>query len=326
MSKGCHAEGGHLRVLPGAHSAPQRHCVEQPRGSASPSRGGAPWLVLSVFALFVFGIGRVFTIASAQSPNADASAIIASAREALGGEKRLAAIKTFVISGRTRQVQGDNLVPIEFEISCELPDKCVRRDEVPARESGLTASGFSGDTLIQLPAPPTAPAPPAGVPGRGGPPPQLSTQRINTVKQEFVRWWLGMFAASFGSFPVTFTPAGQAEAPQGQADVLDVKGPGDYTARLFVLKDSHLPIMLSWEAPALGSRGRSGDAAPPKPFDSAQGRPVEYRLYYADYRDVDGLKLPFRLRRAVGADTTEETNIDRFRINTRIDARKFAAQ
>jgi len=135
-----------------------------------------------------------------------------------------------------------------------------------------------------------------------------------------------MFAASFSSFPMTFTRAGQAEAPQGEADVLDAKGPANFAARLFVLKDSHLPIMLSWEAPTLGGRGRSGDAAPLKPFDSAQGKPVEYRLYYADYRDVDGLKLPFRLRRAVGADTTEETNIDRYRINTRIDARKFAIQ
>ena len=268
--------------------------------------------VLRVIALSVFGI-CIFTIAilSGQSPGTDATTIIASAREALGGEKRLAAVKTFVISGRTRQIQGDNLVPIEFEISCELPDKCVRRDEVPARESGLTTSGFTGDALIQLPAPPSgAPlsrAVPAGAPGRGGPPPQLSNQRVNTVKQDFARWWLGMFATSFSSVPVTFARAGQAEAPQGQADVLDVKGSANFAARLFVLRDSHLPIMLSWDG-------------------QAQGKPVEYRLYYADYRDVDGLKLPFRLRRAVGADTTEETNVDRYRINTRIDARKFALQ
>jgi hypothetical protein len=181
----------------------------------------------------------------------------------------------------------------------------VRRDEVPARESGLTTSGFNGDALIQLPAPPSGA--PAAVPGRGAAPPQASAQRVNTVKQDFARWWLGMFAASFATFPVTVTRAGQAEAPQGQADVLDVKGPAGFEARLFVLKDSHLPIMLSWQG-------------------QAQGKPVENRLYYADYRDSDGLKLPFRLRRAVGSDTTEETNIDRFRINTRIDARTFAIQ
>ena len=50
---------------------------------------------------------------------------------------------------------------------------------------------------------------------------------------------------------------------------------------------------------------------------------VEQRLYFADYRDVDGLQLPFRIRRAVGADTTEETTFDRFRINARIDPRRF---
>lgn len=242
----------------------------------------------------------------AQAPDADATSVIAAARQALGGETRLASIKTFVITGRTRQVQGDNLVPIEFEIACELPDKCVRRDEVPARESGPTANGFKGDELIQIPAPPTPPAAagnPQAAGGRGAPP-QLAASRVNNAKQDFARWWLGMFAGSFSSFPIAFARAGQAEAPQGQADALDAKGPASFAARLFVLRESHLPIMLSWE----------GQAA---------GKPVEYRLYYADYREVDGFKLPFRLRRAVGADTVEETNIDRYRINARIDPKRF---
>jgi hypothetical protein len=182
----------------------------------------------------------------------------------------------------------------------------VRRDEIPARESGPTSIGFIGEALIQIPALPPAPSGPSGspAPGRAGPPPQLTASRVTNAKQDFARWWLGMFAGSFASFPLTFTRAGQAEAPQGQADVVEAKGPAGFTARLFILKDSHLPIMLSWQG-------------------MVQGKPVENRLYYADYRDVDGFKLPFRLRRAVGADTTEETNVDRFRVNVRIDARKF---
>ena len=51
--------------------------------------------------------------------------------------------------------------------------------------------------------------------------------------------------------------------------------------------------------------------------------PPENRIYFADYRDVDGLKWPFRLRRAIGPDTVEETTFDRFRINTKIDPKKF---
>src|SRR5437763_17145743 len=83
----------------------------------------------------------------------DADSVLAATREALGGEKNLAAIKTFVATGRTRQLRGNNLVPIEFEINCELPDRFVRQDEIPAQDSDITVSGFSGDTLIQFPPP-----------------------------------------------------------------------------------------------------------------------------------------------------------------------------
>src|SRR6185312_410298 len=100
------------------------------------------------------------------------------AREALGGEKRLAAVKSFIATGRTRQVRGDNLVPIEFEIAAELPDKYVRKDEIPAQESGPTATGFNGEDLIQFP---EAPAPPMRA---GAPPPpaaQLDAMRKTRV-------------------------------------------------------------------------------------------------------------------------------------------------
>lgn len=202
--------------------------------------------------------------------------------------------------------------------------------------------------------------------------------RVAAVKQDFVRLTLGMFAGSFGSYPLTFTYAGQAEAPQGSADVLDVKGPANFSAKLFVNSQTHLPIMISWTAaPAgrgrgMGPGGPPGAGGPPPGRSAAPGAPagppaaappggappaggppatappaggappagaappgaargaapappaaVEYRIYYADYRDVDGLQWPFRLRRATGADTTEETTFDRFRINTKIDPKKF---
>jgi hypothetical protein len=246
-----------------------------------------------------------------QAPVVDPAPIIAGAREALGGESRLGAVKTIVITGRTRQVQGNNLVPIEFEIACELPDKCIRRDEIPARESGPTTIGFNGDDLIQVPVP--GPGREGGPPGReGGPPgrgvpPSPEAQRaarLATVKQDFARLFLGMFAAPPADFAVSYAYAGEAEAPQGRADVLNVKGPGTFNGRFFVFKDSRLPVMFTWQAPAPAG-------------------PAENRLFYADYRDVDGMKFPFRLRRAVGTDTVEETIIDRFRVNTRIDARRF---
>ncbi|HKY20030.1 MAG TPA: hypothetical protein VJM31_02325 [Vicinamibacterales bacterium] len=316
--------------------------------------------------------------AAAQAPgtSGEAAAILAAAREALGGDKRMSAIKTISSTGRTRQVQGDNLVPIEFEITIELPDKYVRTDEIPARESGPNSRGFNGNGLIQIgdapgpggrrggPPPPGAGVPPpSGAPARegggdrgrgpGGPPPNPTLP----VKQDFARLTLGMFAMSFSSYPLTFGYAGQAEAPEGKADVIDVKGEGNFAARLFIDSKTHLPLMLSWTTPpnlVPVVRGQAPPAnlapgavtfetpIPPSASATAEqkkqfeeealaaraaamksARPTEHRLYYADYREVDGLKFPFRLRRAVGATTTEETLFDRFRINGRVDPRKF---
>jgi hypothetical protein len=123
----------------------------------------------------------------AQTASPDPAAILAASRDALGGEKKLSAVKTIVATGRTQQVRGNNLVPIEFEMNIELPDKYVRKDEIPAQESGPSTAGFNGETLIQTKAP--------------------------AVKQDFARLMLGMFASSFAGYPLTFTYAGQAEAP-----------------------------------------------------------------------------------------------------------------
>ena len=50
---------------------------------------------------------------------------------------------------------------------------------------------------------------------------------------------------------------------------------------------------------------------------------MEHRLYFAEYRDVDGIQFPFRIRRAVGGETTEETTFDRFKVNGKVDPKKF---
>ena len=244
-------------------------------------------------------------------------------------------MKTLVVTGRTRQVRGDNLVPIEFEIQAELPDKFARRDEFPAQDAGPAVTGFNGNRFVQSPAPQPPPARP------GGPPPptpqQLEAaarQQLVTAKQEFARLMLGVFASSYSSYPLSFAYAGQAEAPQGRADVIDVKGEGDFAARLFIDGKTHLPIMLSWQArPAAGPRprgsGRTRRAAAP-----SAGAPPPPRPHAPPHRwrtgstsrstgVIHGLQLPTRVRRAVAGETTEETTFDRFRINARVDPRRF---
>src|SRR6266446_5580116 len=109
---------------------------------------------MRVFGHFAAIVCAGGALLSAQAPAANATKVLAAAREALGGDKKLSAVKTFTATGRTRQVRGNNLVPIEFEINCELPDKFVRKDESPAQGTDPTTTGFTGDVLIQFPLPP----------------------------------------------------------------------------------------------------------------------------------------------------------------------------
>ena len=317
-------------------------------GLPAPGRAGAPP-----------GAGTSPAPPLTQAAMDKAAPILAAARQALGGDK-LAAIRTLSARGQTRRLRGNNLVPILFEMDLELPDKYLRKDEFPAENSDPTSLGFNGSDLLQVP-------PPAAPPARAGAPPvpqaaldaaaRIRNSSVDRVKQDFVRFALGMFAQSFDTYPLTFGYAAQAQAPQGTADVLDVRGADGFALRFLIQSDTHMPVMVSWTlpptsvvvavtgqpAPTTVAPGAVVVSAPAPPSASApqeqkdqyardvlalrqkaQATPVEHRIYFADYRDVDGVKLPFRLRRAIGTDTTEETTFDRFQINPRIAAQKFA--
>ena len=176
-------------------------------------------------------------------------------------------------------------------------------------------------------------------------------------KQEFARLTLGMFAASLPAFPLEFTSAGQAEAPDGKADVIDVKGADGFAAKLFADSRTHLPLMLTWMAReplvlSMGGPGRAGSAGgggTTITYGAGQGgsatpgdrnqmlqdlearrkeaeaklRTVEYRLYYSDYKDVAGIKVPHTLQRSIDGKPSEEVTLEKVRVNVKIDAKKF---
>ncbi len=309
----------------------------------------------------------------------DVKQILADARAALGGDKKLDAVKTLTMTGRAlRTSPGGITTEGDFDVAIELPDKFVRRDMVAnmGNMSAYRISGFNGDGVInEMDMPPQLSGgggqvvmfrmagPGGSVSMSGGAPPTPEQQEairksmLTASKQDFARLTLGMLATSFSAFPLTMTYAGQAESPDGKADVIDVKGEGDFVVRLFIDTKTHLPLMLSWMAkeplqimrqvggPA-GSRtivaGGAAVQAPPGKLSpeeqekltaqlaaqakeaEAKRRTVEYRLFYADYRDVDGLMLPFRLERSIDGKPAEEVTVDKIKVNPKIDAKKFA--
>jgi hypothetical protein len=346
---------------------------------------------------------RVLTLVSAVAVQAivaaqgsDVDKILAAARQALGGDKKLEAVKSLAIEGRAMRIRPDGTsTESDFEVAIELPDRFMRREVVVnmGNMSIYRNSGFNGDGVInEIDAPPqlaggggnvvmfrsTGPGGTTMTVGSGGtamagaaptPEQQEASRRAALVsaKQDFARMALGMFAKSPAAYPLTMTFAGQAESPDGKADVIEVKGEGDFTARLFIDATTHLPLMLSWMAKEPlnmsrtmtsgpggatavtvgGGGGGVTTAAPagqalrgnmtPEERDKllkqleeqqkeaeAKRRVVEYRLFYADYRAVDGVQVPYRLQRSVDGKPAEEITFDKVKVNAKIDAKKFA--
>jgi hypothetical protein len=321
----------------------------------------------------------VATAVAAPAQVADVKQILAGARAALGGDKKLDAVKTLTMSGQSlRTNSSGTTVGGDIELAIELPDKFMRRDMVAnmGNMSIYRVSGFNGDGVInEIDQPPQLSGGGGGqvvmfrMAGPGGTvtgpgtapltPEQQEAMRkamLGSAKQDFARLTLGMLATSFPAFPLTMSYAGQAESPDGKADIIDVKGDGDFAVRLFIDSKTHLPLMLSWMAKEpmvmtrqVGGPGGSrtviaGGAAVQAPTGKvtpeeqqklmeqlaaqrkeaeAKLRVVEYRLYYADYRSVDGAMIPFRLERSIDGKPAEEITFDKVKVNSKIDAKTF---
>jgi len=303
----------------------------------------------------------------------DVEAVLAAARSALGGDT-LASVTSLTATGRTTRQGADAPAPTDFELAIQLPDRYVKKEVVAVMGDSTIArtTGFNGDGLIE------AMDVPQGLFGGGGSGQMMvrstsgggtttfggpggrtvtadeASRKANVVlsKQEFARLTLGLFANAFSAYPLRFTAGTAADAADGKADVIIVTGDGDFAAKLYIDRQSHLPVMLTWMAKeplvrstamrAGGPAGagpmifQSGQAIPPdqqgqpaKDFEAdmkkaeANRRLVEFRMAYGDYKVVSGVKWPTRLRRSVDGKATDEMSLEKITINPKIDPKKF---
>ena len=200
-----------------------------------------------------------------EDPKADA--VMAEARKALGGEKKLADLKalsmraefrreaagpvvaggsTFVMigAGGSFSSAGGGQTTGSLAIDMVLPDKFYREETTTGGFSITRVDGFEGDRpFLDLTSNSAgarvAADNPASDPARA----KAALKRTNT---DLARLMLGLVAGTQPGLPVTYTYAGQAESPDGTAHVIDVNGGEDFMARLFIDTATHLPLMLTY--------------------------------------------------------------------------------
>lgn len=249
---------------------------------------------------------------SAQS--GDATRVLADLRNAIGGADKLAAIRSVVAVGTIQRVTPRGTVENSQEVTLQLPDKYVARNQVvnQGSMSVYRITGFNGDGLInETDAPPNLNAGLGDRVDRPQVPPTADQQAENnrrlllTFKKDFARMMLGMFGLSSEAFPLQFSYAGEAESADGVAHMIEARGADNFTARLFVDIRTSLPLMLTWT---------TGEAP----------KTVEHRTYYADFKEVNGVSLPHTLQQSLDGKLIAETTFTEIRFNPKIGGRTFA--
>jgi hypothetical protein len=345
------------------------------------------WKGVAALALIGAAYYAAYTRAEAQA-DAKAAAVMADVRKALGGEQKSAAVKglslradyrremsagggggsmTFVMTGGGGTTSGSQQTTGKIEIDLALPDKFLRTDIGGASFALTRTDGFEAarpflEVVANTPGMRVQADNPASDPER-------SKAALKRSRTDLARLLLGLTGGTQPGFPVSYAYGGQAESPDGKADIIDVTGPEDFQVRLFVDVATRLPLMLTFmEAePRVvmrtmtrdgreGHGGRGGDgpvvvpggaaprgAAPAgattlpelteaqreeiarqmKEAEASPPKLVEYRLFFSDYREVDGILLPHRIARGLGGKTTEEWDVTAYKVNPSFKADRF---
>ena len=290
---------------------------------------------------------------------AKGSMLLAEARTAIGGEDKLAAIKRLQVSGTFLRSTGpDQIVDGDFDVFIELPDK-YRRNEITGfaganveraevlngtdvwdeSSGGLTAGrgfggggafgrggrggggdrgggggGFRGGGVDRGRNQPSAGGAQADAPQADE---RLREQQRRTRQTELVRLTLVWLMTTDG--PVAWI--GTAQAPEGTADVLEVRPTNGVPTRLFLDPTTHLPLMITWSGqPSRGGDIRRRGAAAPAPPAQGQATLV---LHMGEYKTVNGIKLPHLITRGTEETTQEEIKVKSVKINPTFKADTF---
>lgn len=269
----------------------------------------------------------------AQDP-ARGAALVAEARKAVGGEERLRAVRTLDVRGGFRRIAGPTTIEGELQIRIELPDK-LRRDEDLSPPGGGPAiirtevlngtavweesSGRGGFFMGRFGGGARGAAGPDAGRGAAADPARIEEAQRRAWQGELARLLIAWLLVADG--PVAWV--GTAEAPDGRADVVEITPPAGPVVRLFLEQTSHLPLMASWQGAVpqfviAGRRGgRRGEVGPPPAgAPPGGGQPTTLQMTLAEYKTVNGIRLPHLITRGTGDMTTEEWTVDSYRINT----------
>lgn len=288
--------------------------------------------------VIIAAVAEPFSGVNAQDAATKAQRLIAQAREALGGDK-LKSLQSLSVTGVYRRAFGQREMSGEISYDLLLPDKMMKTEvmnPMPSLEitriealngddvwEDQQQHGGGGMVIIRH-----------GPGGVNADPEKAKAALRQGVRADFARLLIGWLLTTPSSFPVEYSYAGEAESPDGKADVLDVKGADGFAARLFLDQQTHRPLMITYneKKPRVITQTATGHPRHPGDIEKrleeaeaeAANQPdVEYRIHLSDYRDVNGILFPHKLTRSIENEVNEEIEITKVKINPQLKPEKF---
>jgi len=253
-----------------------------------------------------------------------AQEVIKQVRAAIGGDSKLESITSLELSGKVTRNLGDKSVTNDITLSVLLPDK-FKRVEVSsggAVEYTRTVAINGAEGWVDLSSPSGFGPKGAYMKSSGGKGGETDAQKaqIDAARVEFARIVIALLLAAPASYPVEFKYAGEAQMDKDRVDMLDASVPGQFALRIFVNKQTHQPVLMTYDAPA-----KPGAAAGRNQVDkgSAKPEPQKVQVLLADYRSEGGVLLPHQISRATNGQTFEDIQIAKYRINPSLKPESF---
>ena len=308
--------------------------------------------LLTVVAAALMTLGGVDrTSVAAPAGDDRAAGVLIQVRTALGGEQKLAAVNAISAEGPFRRALGSRSIEGHISLLLVRPDRLRRAEEtqflgataeriatfdgtqawdetvngarVGGGGGGFDHSGGGGgggfDHSYRG----------GGGPGgdhnhdgdqfahgeaeSGGPNGALTAEQVNAarvrrMKMELQRWTVALLADSNQAF----RDAGQANSPDGPADVLETNDEAGRAVRYFIDPASHLPLMVQYQEVRPQAMPTQGA---PKLSTTA--------MHLSDYKKVDGVLLPHRIDISIDGRATESWTVEKFKINPTVKADVF---
>ena len=273
----------------------------------------------------------------AEGTDTKAAALLAKLRQTLGGEAKLAAVTGLSFEADMRRVlPGEGSEPgpemsgdIRFDIAD--PRHYLYVDSfspMPGMPPVSIGAALDGET--QWMGPISAPMGNVMIRADGG----GDTARLRSrLEKDMTRLSVALLAGA--NLPgVEFTYAGLAESPEGKAEVLEVKGPGDFNGKLFLDEKTSRPMMLVYQEVARRMAMRRGGPDAPPPSSNGHGAEgpssaspapdlKEARMFLSDYQTENGVSFPHAITIKVQDGPTEEWTVQKIKLNPAFGADHF---